>query len=229
MDRMSNHLDLRPASGRPPSRATLPDQCPAVATIPMAKCGCFPPAMRRRSRRLASSQATGWRRRWRSRRRRCSSISDASAPARSFCRSTRPTRSPRSEYFVGDARPALIVGDPARRDGLAEIAKANGARFETLGADGSGSLAEIVAATDRRMVGHRARPGRPCGNPLHLGHDRPLEGRDADAREPPVQCRGAGRDVALHIERCADPRAADFSHARPLRRHQRQPGRPARR
>ena len=28
------------------------------------------------------------------------------------------------EYFVGDARPALIVGDPARRDGLAEIAKA---------------------------------------------------------------------------------------------------------
>jgi malonyl-CoA/methylmalonyl-CoA synthetase len=49
------------------------------------------------------------------------------------------------EYFVGDARPALIVGDPSRRDGLAEIAKANGARFETLAGDGSGSLADIVA------------------------------------------------------------------------------------
>ena len=50
------------------------------------------------------------------------------------------------EYFVGDAQPALIVGDPARREGLAEIAKANRARFETLGAAGEGSLAEIVAA-----------------------------------------------------------------------------------
>jgi malonyl-CoA/methylmalonyl-CoA synthetase len=48
-------------------------------------------------------------------------------------------------YFVGDARPALIVGDPARCDGLAEIAKANGARLETLGADSRGSFAEAVA------------------------------------------------------------------------------------
>ena len=48
-------------------------------------------------------------------------------------------------YFVGDARPALIVGEPARRDGLAEIAKANDARLETLGAGGRGSFADAVA------------------------------------------------------------------------------------
>jgi malonyl-CoA/methylmalonyl-CoA synthetase len=48
-------------------------------------------------------------------------------------------------YFVGDARPALIVGDPARRDELSEIAKANNARLETLGADGRGSFADAVA------------------------------------------------------------------------------------
>jgi malonyl-CoA/methylmalonyl-CoA synthetase len=48
-------------------------------------------------------------------------------------------------YFVGDARPALIVGDPARRDELGEIAKANDARVEALGADGRGSLADAVA------------------------------------------------------------------------------------
>ncbi len=51
------------------------------------------------------------------------------------------------EYFVADARPTLIVADPARRDGLAAIAAAHDvSRVETLAADGTGSLASLAAA-----------------------------------------------------------------------------------
>jgi malonyl-CoA/methylmalonyl-CoA synthetase len=47
------------------------------------------------------------------------------------------------DYFIGDAAPALVVADPARRDGVAEIAAKHGVkRVETLAADGSGSLAD---------------------------------------------------------------------------------------
>ena len=35
----------------------------------------------------------------------------------------------------------------------------------------------------------RSRPGRPRGDPLHLGHDRPLEGRDAHPPQPRVATR----------------------------------------
>lgn len=42
------------------------------------------------------------------------------------------------DYFIGDAEPALIVCDPARRDGLAAIAR--GAVVETLDSNGEGSL-----------------------------------------------------------------------------------------
>jgi malonyl-CoA/methylmalonyl-CoA synthetase len=50
------------------------------------------------------------------------------------------------DYFVGDARPSLLVADPARREGLDDIAKRHGARgIETLAADGSGSLVDLAA------------------------------------------------------------------------------------
>jgi malonyl-CoA/methylmalonyl-CoA synthetase len=50
------------------------------------------------------------------------------------------------DYFVDDARPSLIVVDPARWEGVAEIAAKRGTRrVETLAADGSGSLAKIAA------------------------------------------------------------------------------------
>jgi malonyl-CoA/methylmalonyl-CoA synthetase len=45
------------------------------------------------------------------------------------------------EYFVGDAEPALIVCDPGRKEGIAEVAARHGAPpVDTLGADGKGSL-----------------------------------------------------------------------------------------
>jgi malonyl-CoA/methylmalonyl-CoA synthetase len=48
------------------------------------------------------------------------------------------------DYFIGDAEPVLIVGDPAAREGLARIAR--GAKVETLDAAGAGTLADRAAA-----------------------------------------------------------------------------------
>jgi malonyl-CoA/methylmalonyl-CoA synthetase len=48
------------------------------------------------------------------------------------------------EYFIGDAEPSLIVCDPAKRAGIAAIAR--GAAVETLDSSGEGSLIERAAA-----------------------------------------------------------------------------------
>ena len=49
------------------------------------------------------------------------------------------------DYFIGDAEPRLVVCDPAKREGLAEIAKKRGvASVETLDAKGQGSLIDAA-------------------------------------------------------------------------------------
>jgi malonyl-CoA/methylmalonyl-CoA synthetase len=48
------------------------------------------------------------------------------------------------DYFIGDAKPALVVCDPSKAEGLAPIAAKVKARVETLGADGKGSLTEAA-------------------------------------------------------------------------------------
>jgi malonyl-CoA/methylmalonyl-CoA synthetase len=49
------------------------------------------------------------------------------------------------EYFVGDAEPTLLVGPPEQQSALAGLAgDGPGLRLETLGADGSGSLAALA-------------------------------------------------------------------------------------
>jgi len=49
------------------------------------------------------------------------------------------------DYFIGDSEPAMIVCDPAKREGLAEIATRRGvANVLTLDARGRGSLSEAV-------------------------------------------------------------------------------------
>ena len=50
------------------------------------------------------------------------------------------------EYFITDAEPSLVVCDPSKRDGIGAIAAKVGARVETLGADGKGSLTDAAAA-----------------------------------------------------------------------------------
>jgi malonyl-CoA/methylmalonyl-CoA synthetase len=50
------------------------------------------------------------------------------------------------EYFITDAEPSLVVCDPSRAEGIGAIATKVGARVETLGADGNGSLTDAAAA-----------------------------------------------------------------------------------
>ncbi|MCD0422780.1 malonyl-CoA synthase [Rubrivivax sp. JA1024] len=49
------------------------------------------------------------------------------------------------DYFITDAEPKVVVCDPSKRDGIAEIAAKVGATVETLGPDGQGSLTEAAA------------------------------------------------------------------------------------
>src|ERR1051325_6906526 len=49
------------------------------------------------------------------------------------------------DYFIGDAEPSLVVCDPAKAQGIGAIAAKVGARIETLGVDGKGSLTEAAA------------------------------------------------------------------------------------
>src|SRR3954453_6639481 len=49
------------------------------------------------------------------------------------------------DYFIGDAEPSLVVCDPSKAEGIAAIAAKVGAKIETLGADGKGSLTDAAA------------------------------------------------------------------------------------
>src|SRR3982075_462358 len=49
------------------------------------------------------------------------------------------------EYFITDAEPSLVVCDPSKAEGFAPIAAKVGAKVETLGADGKGSLTDAAA------------------------------------------------------------------------------------
>jgi malonyl-CoA/methylmalonyl-CoA synthetase len=46
------------------------------------------------------------------------------------------------EYFITDAEPSLVVCDPSKAEGIGAIASKVGAKVETLGADGNGSLTD---------------------------------------------------------------------------------------
>ncbi|MGL4291313.1 MAG: AMP-binding protein, partial [Phreatobacter sp.] len=57
------------------------------------------------------------------------------------------------EYFLGDAEPALVVCDPARRDGIAGVAKKTGVpAVETLGKGQDGSLFDKAAAASETFI-----------------------------------------------------------------------------
>src|ERR1700709_602755 len=52
------------------------------------------------------------------------------------------------DYFITDAEPSLVVCDPSNAEGIGAIAAKVGAKVETLGADGKGSLTD-AAATEK--------------------------------------------------------------------------------
>src|ERR1700720_2005350 len=49
------------------------------------------------------------------------------------------------DYFITDAEPSLVVCDPSKAESITAIAAKVGARVETLGPDGKGSLSEAAA------------------------------------------------------------------------------------
>jgi len=49
------------------------------------------------------------------------------------------------EYFITDAEPSLVVCDPSKAGGIGAIAAKVGAKVETLGADGKGSLTNAAS------------------------------------------------------------------------------------
>ena len=49
------------------------------------------------------------------------------------------------DYFITDAEPSLVVCDPSKAEGIGAIAAKVGAKVETLGADGKGSLTDAAA------------------------------------------------------------------------------------
>jgi len=56
------------------------------------------------------------------------------------------------EYFITDAEPSLVVCDPSKAEGIGAIAAKVGARVETLGADGRGSLTDAAAKARPEFV-----------------------------------------------------------------------------
>ncbi len=124
------------------------------------------------------------------------------------------------DYFITDAEPSLVVCDPAKADGIGAIAGKVKARVETLNSDGKGTLTEAADQASAGFYDRSARKRRPRRNPLHLRHHRALQGRDAQPRQSGLELAEPGRLLALHRQGCADPRAADLSHARPVRGEQ---------
>ncbi|WP_134680541.1 malonate--CoA ligase [Paracoccus ravus] len=49
------------------------------------------------------------------------------------------------DYFVGNSRAAMLVGDPAKAEALHAVAARHGARFQTMDGAGAGSLPDLAA------------------------------------------------------------------------------------
>src|SRR3979411_54487 len=56
------------------------------------------------------------------------------------------------EFVITDAEPSLVVCDPSKAEGIGAIAAKVGARVETLGADGKGSLTDAAAKANPAFV-----------------------------------------------------------------------------
>ena len=91
------------------------------------------------------------------------------------------------EYFITDAEPSLVVCDPVQ-GGRHRRDRGQGRRQ---GRD-AGRRRQGLADRRRRQGAagirdRRPRQRRSRRDPLHLGHHRPFQGRDADARQSGVE------------------------------------------
>ena len=102
------------------------------------------------------------------------------------------------DYFIGDAKPAVVVGRPEDTASLATIAARHAARFTSLGTKGDGDLARLAATMPATHSDRAARKRRSGGAALHLRHHRALQGRHAHPRQSREQRPHAVRGLALH-------------------------------
>ena len=132
-----------------------------------------------------SAPATGWSSR--------SPSGRCCAPAPSPCRSARACRPRRSSASSPTRGARLLIADRrrARAAPLAGRALPVAARLVVDGddVDGARGLGALLPARAGRRPRRRPRsPTTTLGRHLlHLGHDRPRQGRHADAREPDVR------------------------------------------
>ena len=82
------------------------------------------------------------------------------------------------EYFIADAEPSLVVCDPSKAEGIGAIAAKVGAKVETLGADGKGSLTDAAAKARRGIRDRRRAPTT-------------ISPRSSTRRAPPGRSKGA--------------------------------------
>ena len=112
-------------------------------------------------------------------------LATASGPAPSTCRSTPPIRWPSSTTSSAMPSRRVVVCEPEGKRRWSRWPACKGvAAVETLGTEG-----ERLPDARKRPSGRPssttcdARPRRSRRDPLHLRHDRPLQGRDADPRQ----------------------------------------------
>ena len=108
------------------------------------------------------------------------------------------------EYFLTDAEPALFVCAPEKAEALRPKAREGrrpaGDDGRLARRHGPGRPRHLLrpGAGAGGVPDRRAGAGRSGDDPLHLGHDGALEGRDDDAREPGLERLDAGRVLAFH-------------------------------
>ena len=100
---------------------------------------------------------------------RCSACRD---PAASWCRSTSVSSPPRSQYIVEHSGARLLLVDPELADALADV---ECERKLIIGAESDAVLMKF----DVEPRPWERRRGRHGDDQLHVGHDRPTEGRAA--------------------------------------------------
>ena len=122
------------------------------------------------------------------------------------------------EYFLSDAEPALTLCRPEWLGPVRTLA--HKLRLRAGRKPRRRARRNVRRENRRRFARVRDGPAherRSGGDPLHLGHDRPLEGRNADARKFVVERADADRLLAVHLRRSPHPRAAGFSYPRAFR------------
>ena len=124
------------------------------------------------------------------------------------------------DYFFGDAEPALIVCDPARRAEIAALGGAAVAQVVTLDDQGQGDLVEALDQEAPEAGDRVGRRRRPRGAALHLGHHRARQGRHADPPQSRLQRADVGRRLGLQRGGRAAARPAAVPRARAVRRLQ---------